>query len=289
MIIDSHAHYAHERFAGEFPYLCKRDGAYAVAHGTPETLLCEMQQNGIVGTIEASIGYEDLDGQMALGATLQPYMRTTVGVHPTRCIHTDWKNRKKLRGYVQSNHPVAIGETGLDYHHPRKEQRRLRQKMWFRYQLKLADELALPLVLHIRKADADALRILKANRKRLHGGVVHCFTGDAELANQYIALGLCIGIGGKLLWDNEEGREICEAVKSIPLSSILVETDAPFVLPDTGDLQCSKNQRRRLCNSSLILPDVIRKIAELRGEAYETVESAIYQNTLRLFRLTDPN
>ena len=287
MIIDSHAHYAYDRFTGKFPYLCKRDGAYAVAHGTLDDLLCEMRQNGIVGTVEASIGYEDLDGQMALAAALQPYVHTTVGVHPTRCIHTAWKNRKNLRAYVQQNKPVAIGETGLDYHHPRKEQRRLRQKMWFRYQLKLADELKLPLVLHIRRADRDALRILQANRARLHGGVVHCFTGDAALANQYVALGLCIGIGGKLLWENEEGREICEAVKRVPLSSILVETDAPFVLPDTKELDCSKKQRRKLCNSSLILPDVIRKIAELREEPYETVEDTIYQNTLRLFGLTE--
>ena len=158
--------------------------------------------------------------------------------------------------------------------------------MWFVYQIKLAKKLELPLILHVRDADADALKILKKYRSQLTGGVAHCFSGDAELAEEYISLGFAVGIGGKLLCDDEKGRILSETVKNIPLSSIVVETDAPFVLPDISKVQCSRNQRRKLCNSSLILPQLVRRIAELRGEDCEYVEEAIFQNTVRVFSLT---
>ena len=285
MIIDSHAHYAHAKFEGEFSYLCERNGEYAAERVELSGLIDEMKNQGLVGAIEVSIGFYSIEKQMALASEHRGFLHTTVGVHPTRCINIDPRNRKKLREYAEKNAPVAIGETGLDYHYPRREQYRLRQKRWFIYQIKLADELGLPLVLHIRDAHGDALGLLRRNASRLHGGVAHCFTGDVELAEKYIALGFSLGIGGKLLCDDEVGRVLCETVKSVPLSSILVETDAPFVLPDTDGLECSKNQRKRLCNSSLILPSVIRKIAELRGETYDAVEDAIYRNTVRLFGL----
>jgi TatD DNase family protein len=157
------------------------------------------------------------------------------------------------------------------------------------YQIKLADKLNLPLVLHVREADKDTARILRRNKKRLHGGVVHCFTGSTEDALEFISLGYAIGIGGKLLCDNETGRSLCETVKRIPLSSIVAETDAPLVFPDLREGICGTNQRKKLCNSSLILPSVIRRIAELRGEDAEYVEAEIYENTLRVFGLSEGN
>lgn len=285
MIIDSHTHYAHARYDREFPYLEEQNGDYAVQRATREQLLASMKTNGIVGIIEAAIGLDGIEKQIALAS--DPSFRTwiTVGVHPTRCIHTPWRLRKKVTSYAETMAPVAIGETGLDYHHPRKKQHRLRQNIWFRYHLHLADRLKLPLVLHIRNADKYALPILQKYRTRLHGGVVHCFSGDITLAEQYIRLGFALGIGGKLLCDDEQGKILCETVKRVPLDTLIVETDAPFVLPDTGKLPCSRKQLRKLCNSSLILPAVIRKIAELRSEDYEATERAIYRNTIRVFRL----
>ncbi len=285
MIIDSHAHYAHPRFDTEFPYLDRENGAYTVSRAHREELLAEMRDQQIVGFIEPSIGFDSIEKQLKLVSAHSPYMWAAIGVHPTRCIHTPWKNRKKVTEYAEESHPIAIGETGLDYHYPRNQQHRLRQKRWFVYQLKLAHRLNLPLVLHIREADGDALKILKKYRALLHGGVVHCFGGDHRLAEEYISLGFTIGIGGKLLCPDEQGRALCDTVKHVPLTHLLVETDAPFVLPDTAELTCSGNQRKKLCNSSLILPAVIRKIAELRGESHETVEETIYQNTVRTFGL----
>lgn len=285
MIIDSHAHYAHARFDAEVPYLSERDGEYAVCRADREGLFSELQKNGIAGVIEPSIGFDNIEKQLTVVSEHRSRMWAAIGVHPTRCIRTAWKHRKKLREYAEDGNIVAIGETGLDYHYPREKQHRLRQKRWFVYQLKLAHRLKLPLILHIRAADTDALKILKKYKTRIHGGVAHCFTGDFRLAEKYIELGLTIGIGGKLLWDDEEGRTLRDTVKRVPLTCLVVETDAPFVLPDVDDRLCRGNQRKKLCNSSLILPTVIRKIAELRGEPLETVEETICQNTVRVFKL----
>ncbi len=286
MIIDSHAHYAHARFDVEIPYLRAQNGEYTVCRADREGLLAEMRKHHIVGFIEPSIGFDSIEKQLTLVSEHRAFMWAALGVHPTRCIHTAWENRQKVKEYAENNNIIAIGETGLDYHYPREKQHRLRQKRWFVYQLKLADRLRLPLVLHIRMADKDALKILKKYKTRLHGGVVHCFTGDHRLAEEYIALGFTIGIGGKLLCDDAEGHALRDTVAHVPSDALLVETDAPYVLPDIDELICSGHQRKKLCNSSLILPMVIRRIAELRGEDPEAIEDTIYRNTVRVFKLS---
>ena len=149
----------------------------------------------------------------------------------------------------------------------------------------LSDCLKLPLVLHVRDADEDALKILRRHKKRLHGGVAHCFKSDHTVAEQYIELGFAIGVGGKLFSNNEEGEALRDTVKRVPLTALLVETDAPLVLPDLRGSDFSSSKIGKLRNTSLILPAVIRRIAEIRGEEPETVEDAIYQNTLRVFSL----
>lgn len=287
MIIDSHAHYAHPRFDGEFSALCLQDGEYALCRTERDALIEEMKKAGIVGFIEPSIGFDAIEKQIELVEKHSDCMKLSLGVHPTRCINNKFSSRKELKKYALTHTPLAIGETGLDYHYPGKMQYRARQKRWFVYQIKLADELGLPLVLHVRDADKHALRILKRHKKRLHGGVAHCYTGGVALAEEYISLGFTLGIGGKLMCDNDKGRELCEVVKSVPLSAILVETDAPFVLPDTDESLCSGKQRRKLCNSSFILPKLIERIAELRGEDAAEVENAIYENTLRAFGMAE--
>ena len=98
-------------------------------------------------------------------------------------------------------------------------------------------------------------------------------------------MGLAIGIGGRLLWNNADGERLREVVRHLPLASILVETDAPLVLPSVGRLDCANNQQKKMRNSSLILPAVIEQIASLQGVNHELVEETVYQNTLRLFRL----
>ena len=125
---------------------------------------------------------------------------------------------------------IAIGEIGLDYHYKREEQHRLKQHIWFIYQLNL------PVILHVRDAHEDTLRILKWHPARKLGGVIHCFHDSIELAEQYLKLGYHISIGGSVLQLEERAKDLWEAIPHIPLNRILVETDAPFILPYYKDV-----------------------------------------------------
>ena len=116
------------------------------------------------------------------------------------------------------------------------------------------------------------------------GGVIHCFYGSKEIAEQYLKLGYHIGIGGSVLQLEERAKDLWEAIPHIPLDQILVETDAPFILPYCKDVIQPKLLRRAR-NTSLILPAVINKIAELKGSSPEEVEQATTENTIRLFQL----
>ena len=208
-----------------------------------------------------------------------------MGIHPTRSIYEKWSNRKKLAAFVKMPSVVAIGECGLDYHYKREEQHRLKQHIWFLYQLDLAWRLKKPVILHVRDAHEDALRILKWHPARKLGGVIHCFYGSWEIAQQYLKLGYHFGIGGSLLQQKERADALWEAVKHIPLDKILVETDAPFILPYCKDVIQPKLLRRTR-NTSLILPAVIEKIADLKGITSQEAKRAVAENTCRLFDLT---
>ena len=207
-----------------------------------------------------------------------------IGVHPTRSIFEKWSDRHKLAIYANMPGVIAIGEIGLDYHYKREEQHRLKQHLWFIYQLNLAWKMKLPVILHVRDAHEDALRILRWHPARKLGGVIHCFYGSREIAEQYLKLGYHIGIGGSILQLEERAKDLWEAIPYIPLERILVETDAPFILPYCKDVIQPKLLRRAR-NTSLILLAVIKKIAELKGISADEVEQTTMENAIRLFSL----
>ena len=284
MIIDSHVHYALKQFNGRFPYLYDDVEKWAIGETDRGGLFAEMAKRGIAGAIEPSIELNKIDKQLEIAAAYPSQIRSAVGVHPTRCVKYGWDERKKLEALAKNSEIVAIGETGLDYHYPEEQCDRQAQKRWFIYQIELADSLGLPLVLHIRDADEDALEILRQHKTKLHGGVVHCFKCDHTVAEKYIALGYALGVGGKIFSNDAEGEALEDTVKNVPLSAILVETDSPMVAPDVSG--CFGEEKMKFRNTSLILPAVIRKIADLRGEKRDDVEETIYQNTLRVFGLS---
>lgn len=284
MIIDSHAHYAHASFSNTFRYLTRDAEGYILAEGDLEQLLERMKAAGIACTIEPGISLASNEGILALSRRCPGYIFPAIGVHPTRTFRERWRDRKRLEALAALPEVIAVGETGLDYHYKREEQHRFLQHIWFFYQLNLARKVRKPLILHIRDAHDDALRILKAHPARHLGGVVHCFTGDWETAAEYLKLGYHIGIGGALLQEKERAEKLWEAVERIPLDRILLETDAPYVLPDCKD-QIKAKQRRRARNSSLILPAVAEKIGALKGISPETVLDTSAKNTIRLFSL----
>lgn len=157
------------------------------------------------------------------------------------------------------------------------------QKRWFNYQIMLAYKLNKPLILHIRQASVDALKILRKHQKYLIGGVAHCFCEDVTVARAYIDLGLHVGIGAALLTD-ECGERLTEVIKNIPLDAVIVETDAPFVVPDT-DLFASKKQKYKVRNTSTTIFAVIEKIAQIKNMSVSEVEEVLFDNAVRLFSL----
>ena len=284
MIIDSHAHYNNNAYKKPFRYLAYGDDGYALKEGDRDQLFQELLQNNIPYSIEPGVSLESCKEVLELAAEYPERIFPAIGFHPTRSIYEKWSDRKKLAAYANTPGVIAIGEIGLDYHYKREEQHRLKQYIWFIYQLNLAWKMKLPVILHVRDAHDDALRILKWHPARKLGGVIHCFYGSKEIAEQYLKLGYHIGIGGSVLQLEERAKDLWEAIPHIPLDRILVETDAPFILPYCKDVIQPKLLRRAR-NTSLIIPAVIKKIAELKGVSADKVEKATAENVIRLFRL----
>ena len=284
MIIDSHAHYNNNAYKKPFRYLSYDKDGYTLKEGEREQLFQELLDANIPYTIEPGVSLESCKEVLNLAAQSPGRVIPAIGIHPTRSIFEKWSDRHKLDAYAKASGVIAIGETGLDYHYKREEQHRLKQHIWFIYQLNLAWKMKLPVILHVRNAHKDALRILKWHPARKLGGVIHCFYGSKEIAQQYLKLGYHISIGGSVLQLEERAKDLWEAIECIPLDRILVETDAPFILPYCKDVIQPKFLRRAR-NTSLILPAVIKKIAELKGVSANDVEKATTTNAIRLFRL----
>jgi TatD DNase family protein len=199
----------------------------------------------------------------------------TAGVHPHHAADLTPETLPSLRDLARAPEVRAVGECGLDYFRdfsPRDLQRRA-----FAWQLALAKELGKPVFLHQRDAHDDFLAIL-----REHGvtrGVAHCFTAGEAERDAYLALGLHIGITG---WINDErrGYHLREVVKGIPADRLMIETDAPYLLP--RDIKPAPKSRR---NEPAFLPYVVRAIAQARGEAAEAVASASTATARRFFAL----
>ena len=284
MIIDSHAHYNNNACKKPFRYLSYDKDGYALKEGELPQLMQEMEAANIRYFIEPGVSLQSCEEVLQLCVEYPGRIFPAIGVHPTRSIFEKWSDRHKLVEYANALGVIAIGEIGLDYHYKREEQHRLKQHLWFIYQLNLAWKMKLPVILHVRDAHEDALRMLKRHPARKLGGVIHCFYGSREIAEQYLKLGYHFGIGGSVLQLEERAKNLWEAIPHIPLDRILLETDAPFILPYCKDVIQPKLLRRAR-NTSLILTAVIKKIAELKGISPNEVERTTTENTIRLFQL----
>ena len=284
MIIDSHAHYNNGAYRKPFRYLTYGEAGYGLAEGDRDQLFKELQKGNIPYSIEPGVSLQSCEEVLQLCAEYPGRIFPAIGIHPTRSVFEKWSDRNKLNTYANAPGVIAIGEIGLDYHYKREEQHRLKQHIWFLYQLNLAWKKKLPVILHVRDAHADVLRILKWHPARKLGGVIHCFYGSKAIAEQYLELGYHIGIGGSVLQLEERAKDLWEAIPYIPLDRILVETDAPFILPYCKDVIQPKLLRRAR-NTSLILPAVINRIAGLKGVSPAEVERATTENAVRLFHL----
>ena len=285
-MIDSHIHLNYKYFDQIFPYI-DFDGEdfKIVADGRRDALIDEMKSRGISCCIEPAIDVDSNELLLNLSKGCDGFIYPAVGNHPTRCINSKLRDFKRVKKFSEGDGIIAIGETGLDYHYERKDQHRLKQKIWFQWQINLADKLGLPLILHIRQADEDAVKILRKNQKKLHGGVCHCFCGGADIARIYTEeFGLCLGIGGTLLMKPKYRRQLEETVIATPIEYLLLETDGPYVKPERPDAVTGKKWTKAR-NTSLILPAVAEKIAYLKGISVEEVLRITEENTKRVFKI----
>ena len=284
MIIDSHAHYNNSAFKKPLRYLTHNKDGYSLKEGDRDQLFQDLLDAHIPYSIEPGVSLQSCEEILQLCTEYSGRIFPAMGIHPTKSIYEKWSDRKKLDAFAKAPGVIAIGECGLDYHYKREEQHRLKQHIWFIYQLDLAWKLKLPVILHVRDAHEDALRILRWHPARNLGGVIHCFYGSKDIAEQYLKLGYHFGIGGSICQQEVRAGVLWEAIKNIPLDKILLETDAPFILPYCKDVIQPKLLRRAR-NTSLILPAVAQKIAELKRVTPEAVEKATAENTIRLFGL----
>lgn len=203
---------------------------------------------------------------------------STAGVHPhdaKTCTETTLAELEKLAGKKQV---VAIGECGLDYDRdfsPRDVQRK-----WFEEQIKLAERLDMPLFLHERAAFKDFKKIMESHREICKKSVVHCFTGDGAELGAYLKLGCYIGITGWIC-DEQRGGHLRSLIRLIPPERLMVETDAPFLLPKNMD---QKPGDRR--NEPAFLPHIVADIAKCLGKAPGEVERITLENTRRFFGIS---
>jgi len=201
--------------------------------------------------------------------------RATAGIHPHHAREFHDVHVAELRGLMRAPEVGAAGECGLDYFRnfsPHADQERV-----FRLQLELAAETGKPVFLHQRDSHDAFTAILREYLPRLAGGVAHCFTGNERELRDYLAMGLSIGITGWIC-DERRGHHLRELVRLVPLDRLMLETDAPYLLP--RDLEPRPKSRR---NEPRFLPHILATVAACRGEPPATIAAATTRNAMVFF------
>jgi TatD DNase family protein len=258
-LIDSHAHLDFPDFDADRDQVLRAAAAAGV-----ETII----------TIGAGGGAESARRAVEL-AKNYPQVFATVGVHPHDAKAMNPATLRELRRLAEHSDKVkAIGEIGLDFAKLRSD--KATQLQAFRDQLQLANELKLPVVIHDREAHAETYALLREQRP-VAGGVMHCFSGDAALAKEAMALGFYISIPGVVTFKN--AGALTEVVKTIPLEKMLLETDCPFLAPEP---------HRGKRNQPAYVRHVAETVARLRGLTVDDVARVTTKNAIRVFGLPAP-
>ncbi len=233
--------------------------------------LYEMVEAGIAaGTIMIASCSDELSAKEGkeLASKYPGSIYLTIGYHPAEKNVSDEDLAEMITWAKEDKAVVAIGEIGLDYYW--KPYDETFQKELFEKQLKIAEELNLPVVIHSRDAIDDTISTLKKYNVK---GVIHCFTGSLETAKRYIELGFYLGIGGVVTFKN---ARLAEVVKALPLENIILETDAPYLSPEP--LRGKRNEAKNVWL-------VAEKIADLKGLNLDEVIDITNKNTIQLFDL----
>jgi TatD DNase family protein len=222
-----------------------------------------------------TVGTEEKDWKRALEiAHSHPSIYAILGVHPHNAKEINDQTYPLLRELCRDKKVRALGEMGLDFF--RNLSPRDTQLKRFREQIGLAKKLGLPIVVHDREAHQETLEILKSENAEECRGIIHCFSGDYEMAKICIGMGFYISIPGTITFKNAEGLR--EIVKKIPLESLLVETDAPFLTPEPF---------RGKRNEPGYVRYTAQKLAEIKKISFEKVAEVTSGNALRVYGIND--
>lgn len=254
IIFDSHAHYDDDAFDTD-----------------RHVLLASLPENGVFAVVNAASDLKSAEFGIKLSEKY-PFIYSAVGIHPHEAKGAPVDYIEKLKVLAGNKRVVAIGETGLDYHYdfsPREVQKEV-----FKSQLLLARNLNLPVIIHDREAHGDLYEILGEYTQ--WNGVIHCFSGSPELAEESLKLGFYIGLGGAVTFKN--AKKPLEVARVTPLERILLETDAPYMAPVP--------HRGKRCNSSMI-PLAAEKIAAIKGITAREVLIQTKKNAENLFKIKE--
>jgi TatD DNase family protein len=259
-LVDSHAHLDMPQFDAD------RDA------------VVERARTAGVGLI-LTLGVDGDSSQRAVAlAQRYPEVYAAVGIHPHEAQHATPETYKTLVGLARervSNRIIAWGEIGLDYHYNHSQPEIQRRE--FRRQIRLARELDLPVCIHSREAHEDVVTILVEEQATDVGVVMHCFSGDEELARRCLDLGFYISFAGPLTFTN--ARRLPAVAPIVPAERLLIETDAPYLSPHPWRGREHRNEPARVAV-------VAARLAELRQSSVEEVGKAVRENFGRLFHVS---
>ncbi|HEX4896020.1 MAG TPA: TatD family hydrolase [Solimonas sp.] len=241
-----------------------------------DAVLGRARAAGVTQIVVTGSSLDSARRAVALARAHPGYLYATAGLHPHHASEWSAEHAEAYTALAADPALVSLGECGLDYFRdfsPREDQRRA-----FAAQLELAIRLRKPLFLHQRDAHGDFLAMLREVRPHLGAVVVHCFTDTRAALADYLALDCHVGITGWIC-DERRGRHLLEAVADIPLSRLMVETDAPYLLPRTAPKQADRR------NEPAMLPWVVRAIAGARGETEAAVAAATTATARSFFGL----
>ena len=256
MLIDSHAHIQGKEYAGEVETVIERARAAGV-----ETIIAVGGAGDMSSNTEA-IGLADSFSSVY----------ATVGMHPHDAKDVGAEELRRLCDLASHPKVIAIGETGLDYYYNHSSQDV--QRRVFTQFIHMAQETALPIVVHERDAANDAAALLRSEGAGSLCGVIHCFTGNYEAACAYLDLGFYLSFTGIITFKNAE--PLREVVRRVPLERMLVETDSPYLTPVP---------HRGKRNEPAYVRFVAETVAKLRGLDFEEVARVTTANAKHLFRI----
>lgn len=250
MYFESHAHYDDRRF--------REDG---------EALLGSFPSLGIAYVVNVGCDVKSSKASIRMAEKFD-HVYASVGIHPSSVQDMSSTTIDELKRLSAHKKVVAIGEIGLDYHYDDYSPEA--QRFWFRQQLRLAEEVNLPVIIHSRDASEETFDIIKSTAVRR--GVIHCYSGAAPMALEYAKMGFYIGVGGVVTYSN--ARKLVEVVEALPLERIVIETDCPYLSP-------TPNRGKR--NDSRNLQYVVEKIADIKNVTPDEVRNVTMQNGKSLY------